>query len=116
MKYKYINLEYLNEMSGGDRKMMLEMIDIYNAEVPGYLERMKTYLDSDDHEALGKLAHKAKASASIMGLKNLAEDLKQLEHLAKEGKDPDLYSDYVEKITVQFTLSIEELRQVARTI
>lgn len=116
MDHKFINLDYLNEMSGGDRNMILEMISIYITEVPGYVSRMKEYLKSGNIEALGKLAHKAKASASIMGATKLAEDLRELEQLAKDGEKVNLYGDYVKRIAEQFNFSIEELKKVSATI
>ncbi len=116
MEFEYINLDYLKEMSGGDRKMMKEMIDIYTSEIPGYLERMHRYLETGDGEALGKLAHKAKASAQIMGANKIAEDLRELENIAREGRNKHLYGDFVENITRQFTLSIEELKKITGTL
>ncbi|TVR74797.1 MAG: Hpt domain-containing protein [Marinilabiliales bacterium] len=116
MEFKHINLDYLKEMSGGDRNMIKEMIDIYASEIPGYLERMNRYLETGDAEALGRLAHKAKASAQIMGAKKIAEDLRELENIASEGRNKDLYAGIVESITRQFTLSIDELKKVAETL
>jgi HPt (histidine-containing phosphotransfer) domain-containing protein len=42
---------------------------------------MHQLADQEKWEELGKLAHKAKASASIMGMSDLAAELKQLEQL-----------------------------------
>lgn len=116
MDHKIINLDYLNEMSGGDRNMILEMISIYIMEVPGYVSRMQEYLECGNTEALGKLAHKAKASASIMGATKLAEDLRELEKITEDNSKAHLHGDSVKRITEQFNLSIEELKKVSKTI
>lgn len=111
-----VNLYYLKDISAGDNQMILEMIDIFNKEVPEYLKRMNEYLHSGDWVSLSKLAHKAKASASIMGMQNLAGELHSLEVLAKEQKDPGLYQPLVGKIEKQFNSAIQELKLISGTL
>jgi HPt (histidine-containing phosphotransfer) domain-containing protein len=115
MAIKYTNLDYLNEISGGDNRLLLEMIEIFNTEVPGYLQRMNQLLEMGDFEGLGKLAHKAKASASIMGMNEVATDLKDLERLA-EIKDMEKLPSHILSIQQKFNSAIDELDQVYKTI
>ena len=116
MSTKIVNLDYLNDMSDGDRNLILEMIELFISEVPGYLSLMNEYLNQKNWESLGKLAHKAKASASIMGMNDLADDLKKLEHQTREGTNSDEYPDQVQNINNQFTIATEELKQIAKTL
>jgi HPt (histidine-containing phosphotransfer) domain-containing protein len=116
MEQKITNLDYLNEISAGDRRLVLEMITIFNAEVPCYLKSMNQLLEAGNWEALGKLAHKAKASASIMGMNETANDLKYLEELANKKKDIDKYSSYVSSIEKKFKAAMEELKLISKTI
>ena len=116
MEFQHANLDYLWEMSGGNTKVIKEMIDIYTSEIPRYIERMHQYLESGNLEALGRLAHKAKASALIMGAGQIAENLRQLEKLAGEGHHHISYREYVETITGQFELSVGELKKFAESL
>jgi HPt (histidine-containing phosphotransfer) domain-containing protein len=116
MRTKIVNLDYLEEMSGGDRNLIIEMIDLFISEVPGYLSLMNEYLYKGNWESLGKLAHKAKASASIMGLNDLADDLKKLEHQTVEGTNTQAYPDQVQIINQQFNRATEELKQIVKTL
>ncbi len=111
-----VKLDYLNEMSGGDKSLILEMIQIFNSEVPGYVKRMEELLKENNWEALGKLAHKAKASASIMGMKNVAKDLKELERLTNKEINFKLIQSYVKTISGQFMSATEELKMIAKTL
>lgn len=111
-----VKLDYLNEMSGGDKSLILEMIQIFNSEVPGYVKRMEKLIKENNWEALGKLAHKAKASASIMGMKNVAEDLKELERITNKEINIKLIQTYVSKISGQFMSATEELKMIAKTL
>jgi HPt (histidine-containing phosphotransfer) domain-containing protein len=116
MKSKNIDLEYLNEVSGGNTGLILEMIQIFNSEVPGYLKLMKEFYSSGNWVALGRLAHKAKASASIMGMNNLANELKNLELLTQEKSDPQPDPSILGTIEDQFLVAIEELKSFAMTL
>ncbi len=116
MKPQYIDLKYLHEISGGEKDLILEMISIFNTEVLDYLSLMNSLLEEKNWDSLGKLAHKAKASASIMGMKQLTNDLRDLELLAKENKDSELYSYYIKIIKNQFISAIEELKLISKDL
>jgi HPt (histidine-containing phosphotransfer) domain-containing protein len=115
MAIKYTNLGYLNEISGGDKRLLIEMIEIFNTEVPGYLRKMDELAGTGDWDGLGKLAHKAKASASIMGMDDVAADLKELEQLAA-GKDNEKIPSSILSIQKKFNSAIDELDQIYKTI
>ncbi len=113
---KTVNLDYLKEMSGGDRELMLEMINIFITEVPEYINRLSNALNSRKWNELEKLAHKSKASALIMGIHKLADDLRKMETDTREGKNIDLYPSYVKKIETQFRIAAKELKEIAETL
>ena len=102
------DLSYLQEMSGGNRELVIEMIDIFKSQVVEFGKDMKNHLQKKEFEQLGKLAHKAKSSISIMGLNNLVKDLKTLENLAREGKNPEKYPELISNFVKVTTEAIEE--------
>jgi HPt (histidine-containing phosphotransfer) domain-containing protein len=116
MELKIINLDYLNEIAAGDHVMIREMIAIFNTEVPGYMDRMHQLARQEKWEELGKLAHKAKASASIMGMSELAAELKQLEQLTIDNKDKEKYTSFIYSIERKFNAGIEELKLLSKTL
>lgn len=107
------DLTYLNSMSGGSPEIVKEMIGIFVEQANEYIRDMPSYLNQKDYLALGKLAHKAKSSISIMGMTELAADLKTLELLTKDNAEVDSYPKLVEKFIAQTTLAIEELKGIA---
>jgi HPt (histidine-containing phosphotransfer) domain-containing protein len=116
MELKIINLDYLNEIAAGDHLMILEMIAIFNTEVPGYMTRMHQLAGQEKWEELGKLAHKAKASASIMGMSELAAELKQLEQLTIGNQNKETYTSYIASIERKFNAGMEELKLLSKTL
>jgi HPt (histidine-containing phosphotransfer) domain-containing protein len=110
------DLSYLKEMSGGNKELVLEMISIFRDQVAEFSSEMDKFLASHDYESLGKLAHKAKSSVSIMGLQELASDLKDLENSARDGKKPESYAGIVEKFKQVTEVALQELEVVSANI
>lgn len=75
-----LDLSYLESMSGGDKGLMKEMIDIFKEQVPDFVTEMKLGLENNDWKALASIAHKAKSTIAIIGLNDLTEELKEFEN------------------------------------
>jgi len=97
MKYRYINTEYLDSVSGGDDSIMLEIINMFREQAVEMHNEMKMLLAEKNYVNLGLLAHKAKSSVAIMGMTDLAGMLKTFELQAKEGKEPGQYESWVNR-------------------
>jgi HPt (histidine-containing phosphotransfer) domain-containing protein len=104
------DLNYLKSMSGEDPDLMAEMIDIFNEQVLDLRKEMQEMLNKKDYHALGKVAHKAKTSVAIMGMEDLAKDLKELENLAKESREIKSYQQYIDDFDEQTNQAIHELK------
>ena len=103
------DLNYLKNMSGGAFEIMKEMIDLFIEQVAEISEEMRTAYDKKDWIILGKLAHKAKSSVSIMGMTDLAISLKNLEHAAAEGINIESYKPIVDQFVSDCSDAVEEL-------
>ena len=110
------DLSYLRDMSGGNTELVLEMIGIFKDQVVEFGREMDQHLENKEYELLGKLAHKAKSSVSIMGLEDLARDLKDLENMAREGKNVQSYPGIISKFKQLTSEVVEELNMVSNNI
>lgn len=106
----YTDLEYLESMTGGDKEIMQEMVDLFISQVPEFCENLNKYLENKDYDALGKEAHKAKSSVLIVGMNDLAKDLKNLQLLTIANTEKETYPVYVKKFETQCYSAIEELK------
>lgn len=111
-----IDLTYLKNMSAGNKDLVLEMIGIFKDQVEEFGSEMDRLLASEEYENLGRLAHKAKSSISIMGLNDLAVELKSFENLAKSGEKTDTYPDFIERFKQETADAVAELEEVADNI
>jgi len=111
-----IDLSYLREMSGSNKELVLEMISIFKSQVVEFANEMDALMGNKEYIALGKLAHKAKSSVSIMGLNDLARDLKDLENSAVNEKNINSYPGIVNKFRQETTNAIKELELVEKNL
>ena len=111
-----VDLTYLKNMSAGDKDLVLEMIGIFKSQVLEFAIDMEKHLADEEFELLGRLAHKAKSSISIMGLNELAVELKTFETLAKAGQEVEKYPAFIEKFKAETQDAVDELNEVVSNI
>ena len=109
MDYNFINMEYLDSVSGGDPGIINEIVVIFKEQSVEIYNEMKSLLAVKNYTSLGLLAHKAKSSVAIMGMSKLADMLKMFELQAKEGKETELYGSYIERFFSDTQEAIREL-------
>jgi HPt (histidine-containing phosphotransfer) domain-containing protein len=112
MDYKFINMEYLDSVSGGDPGIINEILSIFKEQSVEIYNEMKSHLASKNYVSLGLLAHKAKSSVAIMGMNELADMLKTFELQARDGKEAQLYESYLERFKRETQVAIAELEDL----
>jgi len=109
MNYRFISTEYLDSVGDGDNDVILEIIGMFREQVVEIHQDMERLLEQKNFHALGMLAHKAKSSVAIMGMKDLASLLKTFELQAKEGTGQDMYEHYVMRFKKDTDEAVKEL-------
>ena len=110
--FKHINLEYLDEMSDGSLDLKHDLIKMFIKQVPIFSEQLDDLYQSGDYFSLGKLAHKIKSSVAMMGINELATDMKKLENSAAEGREKEQYPIYISRFKAISTEAINELNTI----
>ena len=113
--YKYMaytNLNYLQNITGGDTDTIRELIQLFIEQIPEFSGNLRKHLQEGHYLELGKEAHKAKSSVMIMGMDDLGWDLKALQLATIAGAKVETYGDYVDRFEKECSLAIEELQQV----
>jgi HPt (histidine-containing phosphotransfer) domain-containing protein len=104
------DLSYLQNLSGGSVDVIKEMVGIFIEQVQELSTDMNQSLAEGNWLQLSKHAHKAKSSVAILGMNELAADLKTLEILANDGKETEKYANIVARFTNDCIEAIEELK------
>lgn len=109
MKFKLINVSYLESISSGDIEIIREIVDIFKSQTPEFVSEMKSSFNNKDYHSLGMLAHKAKSSIAIMGMEDLALMLKKLELNAKSSTGVEEYPAFLSRFEKETDEAIIEL-------
>ncbi len=105
------DLSYLKSLAGTDTSFIRDMIDIFVEQIEEYETGMSELLKNSDYENLSKLAHKAKSSVSVMGMKSDADILQELELLAKTGDRAVEYENMIATFLKNSHIAIRELNE-----
>ena len=104
-KLKCINLDYLNQRTKSNPKLMIEMISLYLDQTPPLIAAMKKSLMDNDWDKLKAAVHKIIPSFSIMGISKDFETLaKQVQENITTGESKDKIPEMVlqlEKVCMQ---------------
>ena len=67
------DLSYLEDIAGGSNEFIIEMIDMFLEQTPGYCNEIKQGIQDKDWKKVSELAHKVKPTLAFMG-SNSAKD------------------------------------------
>lgn len=103
---KIIDLSYLKEMSGNNKDIMIEMVEIFIEQNPEFTDGISNHFENKKWTELGAVAHKAKSSVRIMGMDEIGDCLEKIEHYSKGNQKIELQ----QKIKDRHKLNDEDLR------
>ncbi len=106
---KLFDLTNLDEMLGGDRQAMLQMVKIFLQATPESLTELNNCFKKDDLDGVSKLAHKLKSSIDIFAISEIKHDIRRLENLAREGVSIEEIPALVEKVNRILNEVIEQV-------
>lgn len=90
---RYVNLEYLHQLSGNDPVFEREMMEQFCKQLPLELNEMKTAYQQVDLPRVKSVAHSLKSTMGYMGLTPLANpDLDRIEKAARDGDTASLHA------------------------
>lgn len=106
------DLSYLNQIFQGNQEMINNIIQLFLEHVPQYIEEMVECVNQNDLIALHPLAHKAKSSISMLGLKSIEQQMRQIEQASKQHKNLEQLPSLVSDVKSECDLVYEQLRGV----
>jgi HPt (histidine-containing phosphotransfer) domain-containing protein len=83
------DLSYLNQVFQGNREMINNIIHLFLQQVPEYIREMEECVRKNEPLSLHPLAHKAKSSVSMLGIKIMEDDILQIEQDSKHLRNLD---------------------------
>jgi HPt (histidine-containing phosphotransfer) domain-containing protein len=80
-----VDLERLQDVSGGDEQQLRELIELYLGEAGGLMKRLEAAFTSGAPAEVQRLAHALRGASLNLGLPGMVPALEALERLAKTG-------------------------------
>ena len=108
---KKTNLSYMKTLTGGDNSKLIKYINLFLQEAPPEIDKMITMLNEKNWDGLRTTAHTLKPKLGYMGIKELEQDILNIEKNAEEKNNLDALPNLVEKIKNICAIAIRELEE-----
>lgn len=104
------DLSYLNQIFQGNKEMISNIITLFLEQVPGYIDEMKACVERDDLLSLHPLAHKAKSSIAMLGIKTMESKILKIEFDSKNQQNLDELPGLVNLVSSDCIIVLDQLR------
>jgi PAS domain S-box-containing protein len=116
-KVRCINLDYLNQRTKSNPKLMIEMIDLYLVQTPPLINTLKQSLIDKDWDLLHAAIHKIIPSFSIVGIhtdfENMAKKIQEFVVIQQQNDEMEEMILQLENVCKQ---ACKELEQELQTL
>jgi len=109
------DLSYLNQIFQGNKDMINDIIKLFLDQVPEYIGEMVDCVERNDLLRLHPLAHKAKSSIAMLGLKNMEINILQIEQDSKHNRNMEALPNLVNQVKDECDIVYDQLRTLLST-
>jgi chemotaxis protein histidine kinase CheA len=107
MSVPILDLDYLQDISGGDPKYVYEVLSLFIETFPvGLANLEKLIRETDDFEAIHKQAHTLKSSAGIVRIRSTFDDLSRIDMLARNKSNKEEIVSRLDSILFNFNKAL----------
>ncbi len=110
--FKFVDLSYLESIGDDDGQFKNDLLRIFREQIPKLMTQMTDCLKMKNYAELGAVAHKAKSSVAMLGIKKLKNDMEKLEHDAKLNINTGEYASIIERFDEISTLVLDEIKDL----
>lgn len=106
----FFDLSYLNQVFQGNKVLINQIIQLFLDQVPGYISEMEDTAGKGRLNELHPLAHKAKSSIAMLGMRQLEQLVLQIEFNSKNNRDLDKIPGMINQLKELTVLSCDQLQ------
>jgi HPt (histidine-containing phosphotransfer) domain-containing protein len=115
IKLQATNLDYVEEISGGDNDFKKELIQIFMKQIPEFIDNMNKFLTEKNYPDLAKEAHTAKSSVLIFRMEETGKKLKSIQLNAEENQI-DSIPNMIEEVKMEMESASKELSSILKDL
>ncbi len=98
IKEKVINLEYLRQIADNDAATLRVMIETLLNDTPGELVNLRKAYEERSWDDLKSVAHKMKSTIAYLGIKQVQDTIKSLEHDGFNRSNEDTMDERISEV------------------
>jgi HPt (histidine-containing phosphotransfer) domain-containing protein len=107
---KLYHLEYLEEISQGDKEFIADMLNDFVTNAPSTIEEIEKHVKTSDWAELYKTVHKFIPSFEFVGAEEIKKALRDIESFSKSLQNTDQIPLLVSLIKMQCSEVVNEIR------
>ncbi len=108
-----LNLSYLSDIASGSSEFMIEMIDMFLEQTPGYVDEMSQAISNQSWSTVADIAHKIKPTFAFMGLESAKDSMAEIERKARNQDNvQDIEGAFksIQAISKQLFVKLEKVK------
>lgn len=109
---QYINLNYLQDISGGDEEFLRDLLETFIGNSPKDIKAIHDALAIQQWDTVWKMGHKLKSSSKFMGAEQMASAAAEIESYCKRNENIELahIQSLIQNLEQQFILAQTEIQ------
>jgi len=108
---KLYDLSTIRDISGGDEEFVQTMVALFIETVPVNMKELNSSLHSQNWDMVSKMAHKLKSTLDSMGIHTIGQDIRSVEHTAKNKESLEKIPALVSRINDVVNKCIEQIQR-----
>ena len=106
-----LDLSYLDEVSGGNKEFIVEMIDMFVAQTPAQVSQLVQAIENGDYKSIASLAHKIKPTLAFVGVEEIRLAFAEAESSAREQRDLEKIKTSFDNVEQVFEIVVRKLQE-----
>jgi HPt (histidine-containing phosphotransfer) domain-containing protein len=78
-----LDLSYLQDLANGSNEFMIEMIQLFLDQTPGYFEQLDQLIKDLNWPLVAEISHKIKPTLTFMGIESARANMAEIEQSAR---------------------------------
>lgn len=112
---KLTSLSYIKSAAGNDNSLINEFVTIFINQIPDFIADFNKALEGNNFDKIAKIAHTAKSSVAMMGMKGLADDVKSIEQIARNEQNISTIEKLIRKFEHETSNAKTELENYLKS-
>ena len=107
-----VDVPFILEFTKGKQDRIAKMVNLFLQSTPEELNRLQHLYKEQNYKEVGTLVHSFKAKFTYMGMQQLTEIAKEIEHNAKEEKNLEHAGTLIQELVISCDVAYEELKKL----